>query len=52
MIDLKNKNIILTGATGIIGGYIIEKLCSVNANVMLSWGVDGKTVSSDIFEIL
>ena len=34
MIDLKNKNIILTGATGIIGGSIIEKLCSVNANVI------------------
>ncbi len=34
MIDLKNKNIILTGATGIIGGSILEKLYHANANVI------------------
>ena len=34
MIDLKNKNIILTGATGIIGGSILEKLYHTNANVI------------------
>ena len=34
MIDLKNKNIILTGATGIIGGSILEKLYQANANII------------------
>ena len=34
MIDLKSKNIILTGATGIIGGSILEKLYHANANVI------------------
>ena len=34
MIDLKNLNIILTGATGIIGSSILEKLSSAGANVL------------------
>ncbi len=34
MIDLKNLNIILTGATGIIGNSILEKLSSAGANVL------------------
>ena len=34
MIDLKNLNIILTGATGIIGNSIIEKLSSAGANIL------------------
>ncbi len=34
MINLKNKNIILTGATGGIGGSILEKLISSGANVL------------------
>ena len=34
MIDLKNLNIILTGATGIIGNSILEKLFSAGANVL------------------
>ena len=34
MIDLKNKNIILTGATGGIGGSILEKLHNLNANII------------------
>ena len=34
MIDLKNLNIILTGATGGIGGSILEKLYKVNANII------------------
>ena len=32
MIDLKNLNIILTGATGIIGNAILEKLIVVMQN--------------------
>ena len=32
MIDLKNLNVILTGATGGIGGAILEKLYNYNAN--------------------
>ena len=34
MIDLKNLNIILTGSTGGIGGSILEKLYSCNANIL------------------
>ena len=34
MIDLKNINIILTGATGGIGSAILEKLYSANANII------------------
>ena len=36
MIDLKNKNIIVTGASGGIGNSIIEKLNSVGANILAS----------------
>ena len=34
MIDLKNLNVLLTGATGGIGGSILEKLLKANANVI------------------
>ena len=34
MIDLKNKNIILTGSTGIIGGSILKKLYNEKANII------------------
>ena len=34
MIDLNNLNIILTGATGIIGASILSKLYSANANII------------------
>ena len=34
MIDLKKLNIILTGATGIIGNSIIDKLISSGANIL------------------
>ena len=34
MIDLKNLNIVLTGATGIIGNSILDKLLSAGANVL------------------
>ena len=34
MIDLKNKNIIVTGASGGIGNSIIEKLNNVGANIL------------------
>ena len=34
MIDLTNLNILLTGATGIIGNSILEKLFSAGANVL------------------
>jgi len=36
MIDLKNTNIILTGATGGIGSSILELLNKVNANIIAS----------------
>jgi len=34
MINLKNLNVILTGATGIIGNSILEKLHMANANII------------------
>ena len=34
MIELKNLNIILTGATGVIGNSILDKLVSAGANVL------------------
>ena len=34
MIDLKNLNVILTGATGVIGNAILEKLTSAGSNVL------------------
>ncbi len=34
MIDLKNLNVILTGATGVIGNSILDKLVSAGANVL------------------
>ena len=36
MMDLKDKNIIVTGASGGIGNSIIEKLSSVGANILAS----------------
>ncbi len=36
MIDLKNKNIFVTGATGGIGGSIIETLNIAGANLIAS----------------
>ena len=36
MNDLKNKNIIVTGATGGIGNSIIKKLHELGANVLAS----------------
>ena len=34
MIDLRNLNIILTGATGVIGNSILEKLSSAGSNIL------------------
>ncbi len=36
MIDLKNKNILITGATGGIGNSIVEKLFDCGANILAS----------------
>jgi 3-oxoacyl-[acyl-carrier protein] reductase len=36
MSDLKNKNIIVTGASGGIGNSIIEKLNQAGANILAS----------------
>ena len=36
MNDLKNKNIIVTGATGGIGNSIIKKLSELKANILAS----------------
>ena len=34
MIELNNLNIILTGATGVIGSSILEKLYKAKANII------------------
>ena len=34
MIDIKNLNIILTGATGVIGNSILDKLISAGSKVL------------------
>ena len=34
MIDLKNLNVLVTGATGAIGGSILQKLNEANANII------------------
>ena len=34
MINLKNLNVILTGATGGIGNAILDKLYNLNANII------------------
>ena len=36
MIDLRNLNILLTGATGIIGNSILDRLISAGSNVLAS----------------
>ena len=36
MSDLKNKNIIVTGASGGIGNAIIKKLSEAGANILAS----------------
>ena len=36
MTELKNKNIIVTGATGGIGNSIVNKLYSFGANILAS----------------
>ena len=36
MNDLKNKNIIVTGATGGIGNSIVKKLNELGANILAS----------------
>jgi 3-oxoacyl-[acyl-carrier protein] reductase len=42
MINLKNLNVILTGATGIIGNAILEKLTSAGSNVLATGTNDAK----------
>ena len=34
MIDLKNKKILITGATGAIGGALVKKFVSLQGNVL------------------
>ena len=34
MIDLKNKKVLITGATGGIGGALVKKFLSLNAEVL------------------
>ena len=45
MIDLKNLNIILTGATGGIGGAILDKLYKSNSNIIAT-GTDNEKLEN------
>ena len=47
MIDLSNLNIILTGATGVIGNSILKKLTNLNANIKQN--VD-QIIKSELFK--
>ena len=42
MINLKNTNVVLTGATGGIGNSILEKLVNAEANVVATGTNDEK----------
>ena len=42
MINLKNLNVILTGATGIIGNSIVDKLINFGANILATGTNDEK----------
>ena len=44
MINLKNLNVILTGATGVIGGAILEKLYKFEANVIATGTNESKLI--------
>ena len=48
MIELKNLNIIVTGATGIIGSAIIEKLFKAGANIIVSGSTIFKENNGDL----
>lgn len=37
MIMMKNKNVLVTGATGLVGGHLTEKLLSRGANVFITY---------------
>ena len=50
MINLENKNIILTGATGGIGNSIVDTLVSLNANLIVTGTNEEKLKNS--FEVL
>ena len=49
MINLKNTNIILTGATGGIGNCILEKLVKVEANI-LATGTNEEKLNPSIID--
>ena len=42
MINLKNLNIILTGATGVIGNSILDKLVTAGSNIVATGTNEGK----------
>ena len=47
MIDLKNKNIIVTGASGGIGNSIVQNLYEKGANILASGTNDKKLIATD-----
>ena len=49
MINLENKNIILTGATGGIGYSIVDTLISLNARLIVS-GTNEKKLMIDLIK--
>ena len=47
MIDFKNKKILITGASGGIGGALVKKFVSLNGNVL---GTGTKTEKLDLIK--
>ena len=51
MIDLKNLNILWTGATGVIGNSILERVVSAGSNVLATGSNEEKLKKSNIKNI-
>ena len=51
----KNKQVLVTGATGLIGGWLVQKLIKLNCNVIIlvrDWVPHSKVLSSENFNMI
>ena len=52
MFNLKNKNILVTGGAGFVGGHLVEELVKLKANVIVAdINFDKKSYLSRTYEI-